>query len=172
MVKSGIFCKILLATCRERSILFNWIMIIKNISFGRSMNRTAQREAILKELRSVKSHPTADELYTMLRVKMPTISLGTVYRNLEQMSQAGIVRKLETAGKQKRFDGDLSEHHHVRCPVCGAVRDVSPGTFDRIDREIRVLMRDLQCDSFYLELSGKCRVCSRNKDQGGENAET
>ena len=64
------------------------------------MNRTAQREAILKELRSVKTHPTADELYAALRVKLPTISLGTVYRNLEQMSQAGIVRKLETAGKQ------------------------------------------------------------------------
>lgn len=65
------------------------------------MNRTAQREAILKELRSVKTHPTADELYAALRVKLPTISLGTVYRNLEQMSQAGIVRKLETAGKQR-----------------------------------------------------------------------
>lgn len=135
------------------------------------MNRTAQREAILKELRSVTTHPTADELYTMLRVKMPAISLGTVYRNLEQMSQAGIVRKLETAGKQKRFDGDLSDHHHVRCPICGAVRDVSPEAFDGINRQIRSVMHDLGCDSFYLELSGKCRKCSRIKESGGEDAE-
>ncbi len=135
------------------------------------MNRTAQREAILKELRSVTTHPTADELYTMLRVKMPAISLGTVYRNLEQMSQAGIVRKLETAGKQKRFDGDLSDHHHVRCPICGAVRDVSPEAFDGINRQIRSVMRDLGCDSFYLELSGKCRKCSRIQESGGEDAE-
>lgn len=135
------------------------------------MNRTAQREAILKELRSVTTHPTADELYTMLRMKMPAISLGTVYRNLEQMSQAGIVRKLETAGKQKRFDGDLSDHHHVRCPICGAVRDVSPEAFDGINRQIRSVMRDLGCDSFYLELSGKCRKCSRIKESGGEDAE-
>ena len=135
------------------------------------MNRTAQREAILKELRSVTTHPTADELYTMLRVKMPAISLGTVYRNLEQMSQAGIVRKLETAGKQKRFDGDLSDHHHVRCPICGAVRDVSPEAFDGINRQIRSVMRDLGCDSFYLELSGKCRKCCRIKESGGEDAE-
>ena len=69
------------------------------------MNRTAQRDAILKQLRAVKTHPTADELYAGLRVNMPQISLGTVYRNLEQMSQAGLIRKLETAGKQKRFDG-------------------------------------------------------------------
>ena len=67
------------------------------------MNKTVQRDAILAELRSVKSHPTADELYAALRIRMPQISLGTVYRNLEQMSQAGMIRKLETAGRQKRF---------------------------------------------------------------------
>ena len=127
------------------------------------MNRTAQRDAILKELRSVKTHPTADELYAALRVKLPTISLGTVYRNLEQMSQAGIVRKLETAGKQKRFDGDISEHHHMRCTVCGAVSDVSPAVFSGINREIRSVMEELDCDSFYLELSGKCQKCRKQK---------
>ena len=57
------------------------------------MNKTVQRDAILAELRSVKSHPTADELYAALRVRMPQISLGTVYRNLEQMSQAGMIRQ-------------------------------------------------------------------------------
>ena len=128
------------------------------------MNKTAQREAILKELRSVTSHPTADELYTMLRIKLPTISLGTVYRNLEQMSQAGIVRKLETAGKQKRFDGDISEHHHVRCPVCDSVRDAASETFRGINQEIRSVMQELECDSFYLELSGRCRSCRNIKE--------
>lgn len=128
------------------------------------MNKTAQREAILKELRSVTSHPTADELYTMLRIKLPTISLGTVYRNLEQMSQAGIVRKLETAGKQKRFDGDISDHHHVRCPVCDSVRDVASETFRGINLEIRSVMQELECDSFYLELSGRCRNCRNIKE--------
>ena len=96
------------------------------------MNRTAQREAILRELRSVTSHPTADELYAMLRPEMPQISLGTVYRNLEQMSQAGIIRKLETAGKQKRFDGDLSPHHHMRCRCCGAVVDIASESLNEI----------------------------------------
>lgn len=127
------------------------------------MNRTAQREAILKELRSVKTHPTADELYAVLRVKMPTISLGTVYRNLEQMSQAGIIRKLETAGKQKRFDGDISEHHHIRCTDCGAVGDITSAVFGGINREIHGVMEQLECDSFYLELSGRCQKCRKVK---------
>ena len=125
------------------------------------MNRTAQREAILKELRSVKSHPTADELYATLRTKMPTISLGTVYRNLDQMSQAGIIQKLETAGKQKRFDGDVSEHHHLRCTVCGAVSDLDSDVFAKINFEMRIIMEQLECESFYLELSGKCPRCKK-----------
>jgi len=125
------------------------------------MNRTAQREAILKELRSVKSHPTADELYAMLRTRMPTISLGTVYRNLEQMSQVGMIRKLETAGKQKRFDGDVSEHHHLRCTACGAVSDLDPALFAGVNVELHRLMGELDCESFYLELSGKCPKCKR-----------
>ena len=126
------------------------------------MNKTVQRDAILAELRSVKTHPTADELYAALRVRMPQISLGTVYRNLEQMSQAGMIRKLETAGRQKRFDGDLSPHHHMRCRICGAVSDILPGELGGVDAAIRNLLPSLGCDSFHLELSGVCRNC-KNK---------
>ncbi len=126
------------------------------------MNRTAQRDAILTELRSVSCHPTADELYTMLRVKLPQISLGTVYRNLEQMSQVGMIRKLETAGKQKRFDGDVSNHHHMRCSVCGAVVDIDCPRLKNVDRELAAVLEELDCSSFSLELSGVCRNC-RNK---------
>ncbi len=123
------------------------------------MNRTAQREAILEELRGVTTHPTADELYAALRVRMPKISLGTVYRNLEQLSQAGLVRKLDIAGKQRRFDGDISPHHHLRCRICGRVRDISQELLNKVDRLLREAMPDLGCDSFSLELSGFCSEC-------------
>ncbi len=123
------------------------------------MNRTAQRDAILKQLRAVKTHPTADELYAGLRVSMPQISLGTVYRNLEQMSQAGLIRKLETAGKQKRFDGDISEHFHMRCRICGAVVDIESEKLAALGGRIRELLPEFGCDSFNLELSGCCGSC-------------
>lgn len=85
---------------------------------------TRQRRVILDELRKVTSHPTADELYRKVRRRLPRISLGTVYRNLEVLSGSGSILKLDLAGRQRRFDGDLSPHYHVRCVQCGRVEDV------------------------------------------------
>ncbi len=87
---------------------------------------TKQRALILQELRNVCSHPTADEIYGMVRRALPRISLGTVYRNLDFLTESGAILKLEHAGEQKRFDGNTKAHQHVRCRKCGRVSDVMP----------------------------------------------
>ncbi|MHB0886048.1 MAG: Fur family transcriptional regulator [Bacillota bacterium] len=92
---------------------------------GRPVARmTRQRQIILEELRKVTSHPTADEVYEMVRKRMPHISLGTVYRNLELLSGVGEIQTLELAGTQKRFDGNPANHYHARCLKCGRVTDL------------------------------------------------
>lgn len=88
------------------------------------MRMTHQREIILEELRRVETHPTADELYHMVRTRLPRISRATVYRNLEQLAEAGMVTKLFGTGNQKRFDGKTVRHHHVRCVKCGRIADI------------------------------------------------
>jgi len=88
---------------------------------------TTQRTIILEELGKLKTHPTADELYRIVRRRLPKISLGTVYRNLEILSGSGLIQKIEVPGTMKRFDGEAQTHHHVRCVSCGAVSDVGPG---------------------------------------------
>lgn len=85
---------------------------------------TKQRMVILEELRKVDTHPTADEIYGMVRARMPRISLGTVYRNLDLLAESGEILRLEAAGTQKRFDGNTMHHQHVRCIRCGRVGDV------------------------------------------------
>ena len=85
---------------------------------------TNQRQVILEELGKVTTHPTADELYEMVRKRLPKISLGTVYRNLEILSERGMIQKIEVGGSQKRFDANTENHYHVRCVECGSVDDV------------------------------------------------
>jgi Fur family ferric uptake transcriptional regulator len=84
---------------------------------------TQQRKVMLEELRKTHSHPTATELYEIVRRRLPKISLGTVYRNLELLTEMGAIRKLEIFGKEARFDGDLERHYHVRCERCSRVDD-------------------------------------------------
>ncbi|MBQ4567087.1 MAG: transcriptional repressor [Desulfovibrio sp.] len=87
---------------------------------------TRQRAVILEELRKSRSHPTADELYSIVRERLPRISLGTVYRNLDFLADSGEIRRLESAGTIKRFDGNMHHHQHVRCVSCGCIGDVMP----------------------------------------------
>ncbi len=87
---------------------------------------TKRRRVILEELRMFHTHPTADEIYERVRTKLPHVSLGTVYRNLELLSRSGVIRKLEIGGQQMRFDGELNKHQHIRCIRCGRIDDL-PG---------------------------------------------
>ena len=85
------------------------------------LRMTNQREMILQELKKSKEHLTADELYDRVRKRMPRISLATVYRNLEILSEAGMIGKLEVSGRQKRFDWNAEEHDHIFCVKCHRV---------------------------------------------------
>jgi Fur family ferric uptake transcriptional regulator len=85
---------------------------------------TKQRSVILEELSKVRTHPTAYDVYEMVRVRLPRISLGTVYRNLEHLSSSGVIKRLDLGGGQRRFDFVNDDHMHIRCIACGRVDDV------------------------------------------------
>ena len=86
---------------------------------------TRQRKVILEELSKTTAHPTAVQLYGAVRRRLPKISLGTVYRNLELLARTGRIVKLELAGAEIRFDADLRPHDHIRCVSCGRVDDLA-----------------------------------------------
>ncbi len=85
---------------------------------------TKQRRVVLEEVQNSHSHPTAGQVYELVRRRMPRISLATVYRSLEALAERGLLRKLEMGGTQRRFDGDLFSHQHIRCVLCGRVENV------------------------------------------------
>lgn len=123
------------------------------------LSNTNQRRIIIEELRKLKTHPTADELYAIVREKLPQISLGTVYRNLELLAEAGKILKLELSGKQKRFDGNINKHFHMRCSCCGRIEDMEAEEMSEIDDKLNDLVDKLKVDGYRLELSGLCSRC-------------
>lgn len=86
-------------------------------------NYSRQREAILQVLRSTDTHPTAAAVYEEVRKIIPNISLGTVYRNLAELSADGTVLSLSVGDGYEHFDGDASPHAHLHCKKCGRIFD-------------------------------------------------
>lgn len=80
-----------------------------------------------------RAHPTAEMVYQQLKPEMPRLSLGTVYRNLQQMAREGRLTELD--GPVTRFDAVTRPHTHFRCRACGAVLDLETVPYDeRLDR--------------------------------------
>lgn len=121
---------------------------------------THQREVILEEIRKVNSHPTADEVYEMVRKRLPRISLGTVYRNLEILSTWGLIQKIGPVSSQKRFDGNTKSHYHIRCINCGRVEDAPIEPVENLENHIRDLS-DYSIIRHRLEFIGICPECSK-----------
>lgn len=122
---------------------------------------TRQRMVILEELRKLHSHPTADELYSIVRERMPHISLGTVYRNLDLLAASHEVLKLESAGSMRRFDGNTAPHRHVRCLRCGRVGDVPPEAVADADPDVSSLMVEgFTVTAARVEYDGLCDECA------------
>ena len=122
---------------------------------------TRQRKVLLDELRGLDTHPTADELYELVRRKIPNISLGTVYRNLENFSRQGVILKIELSGDRKRFDGNTKPHLHFRCEQCERVTDVFTDKMAAIEDIINSIQTEAhRIDSFYVELKGVCKQCA------------
>ena len=125
---------------------------------------TRQRRIILEELQKLHSHPTADEVYDTVRKRVPRISLGTVYRNLEILSQWGLARKLDLAGAPRRFDGSMEEHYHVRCVGCGEVEDVPVEPLPDLEASIRS-NTDFEIIGHRLNFLGFCPRCRRGASE-------
>ncbi|MGA2033176.1 MAG: transcriptional repressor [Thermoguttaceae bacterium] len=126
---------------------------------------TRQRQMILEELLRLESHPTASGLYDVVRRRLPRISLGTVYRNLELLAQAGAIRKLDMGGAEARFDGNVHPHDHVRCVECGQMADVAVAPIDLSDRGPHDF-HGYQILGRRLEFLGICPSC---RQQTGHN---
>lgn len=90
----------------------------------RKLKYSKQREAI-KDFLSESSHPTADEIYIKVREQFPNVSLGTVYRNLNLLSECGEIRKLTFPEGPDHFDNNTTPHYHFVCRHCGRVFDLS-----------------------------------------------
>jgi len=121
---------------------------------------TPQRIAIYQELLKAKDHPSADVIYRRLVKKIPNISFDTVNRTLLTFSQIGITNIVEGYGQPKRYDPDITTHHHFRCIQCNNIIDFHNKAYDNI-----TVPQEIQTQCTVLNkkvvLEGLCDKCSK-----------
>ena len=126
------------------------------------MKKTRQRELILENLRGRRDHPTAEAVYQSLREECPGLSLATVYRNLNNFCEQGLVLRLPAEGRD-RFDGDVRPHGHLLCECCGELSDLHTekvaAFFADVEEEYHCKIRQGA-----LTLHGVCGRCCEEAD--------
>jgi Fur family transcriptional regulator, ferric uptake regulator len=136
---------------------------------NRINRKSKQRQVILEELQKVVSHPTAMELYELVRRRLPKISLGTVYRNLELLSRFGKIQKLGVGGGEARFDGNPMPHDHIRCVKCGRVGDISGPPLEVLPG-VKNDFSGFRVLGHRVEFSGLCPECESKQASLSRNA--
>lgn len=101
------------------------------------MKYSRQRELIYNAVVDNPIHPTAEEVYGMLKKDNPNLSLGTVYRNLQFLSEKGDINRLSFRDKPDRFDGNTEHHYHGVCVQCEKLVDIFVDYFKDIDNTVQ-----------------------------------
>ena len=98
--------------------------VIKRSLGGSGLRSTPQRYAVMAFLMGQAGHPTAAEIFEAVTRVDPRSSRATIYNNLRDLVQAGLVREVAMEGRAARFDAKGMRHHHFICDRCGNVEDV------------------------------------------------
>lgn len=125
---------------------------------------TIQRDLVLSAVRNL-YHPTAEEVYSEIVKKSPSISKATVYRNLHLLADMNHIKQVSIPGEADHFDGIVKKHYHAKCRECGRIIDIET------DKTIELLIASLgketntqsgfsveNCD---FHLIGICADCNR-----------
>ncbi|MCL2840281.1 MAG: transcriptional repressor [Defluviitaleaceae bacterium] len=128
-----------------------------------SMSRsTIQRKTILDTLKSFNTHPSAETIYREIQKDYPAISKATVYRNLRQLSESGIITQVSVIDDAARYDGRVDLHYHFHCKKCGGVLDVEMDGVQGIEDVVRD-MYGFQVDKHSIIFTGTCGDCAKDE---------
>ena len=97
---------------------------------------TIQKQFILNSVRELKNHPTSEEIYNYIKPNFPSISLGTVYRNLNILSENNEIQKISVIDEAIRFDHLPEDHYHFKCTKCKKLVDLDMEYDTSLDKKV------------------------------------
>ncbi len=130
------------------------------------LSRTVQRRTIFEALLDREDHPTADQVYDLVKRRIPGVSLTTVYRVLDTLVEMGVISKLCHAGGTVRFDPKMHQHHHLVCVQCERILDLENEKLNALALP-DVSTLGFEVREFHIHLRGICPKCLRERSRQG-----
>ena len=122
---------------------------------------SAKREAILNCLNMTDGHPSAEWIYKQVAKKYPSMSFATVYRNLKQMKEEGLISSIGFVDNHERFDGCIKQHSHFICDKCHKVIDVKDDLIEVIKNAN--FLKQYQINKVSVRFNGLCDECKKKE---------
>lgn len=121
---------------------------------------TIQCSLVLEAVNKLQCHATADEIHETITKDYPAIGRGTVYRNLQRLSEEGQIRKIEVPGGADCYDHQCHDHYHIKCVKCGRIFDVDTEYLTDLEKSVRDT-HGFQFISHDIIFKGICPKCSK-----------
>lgn len=109
---------------------------------------TPQRMSILEAIYTLNNHPTAEQIIEYIRKQHPNIATGTVYKVLDMLVQNKLIKKVKTEKDIMRYDGVLSNHHHLYCVQCDYIEDFEN---EKLDELLKTFFEQQAIENFIID---------------------
>ena len=128
--------------CKERGLAF-----------------TFQRQVIYEAVVDSREHPTPELIYERVRQRIPSISLGTVYKNVKTFLDSGVLKEVTLHHGSLRLEANMSPHHHVVCSSCRAIHDIDQSAVQPVRYSASEAPAGFTIEHCRVEFIGLCRAC-------------
>ena len=129
----------------------------------RGLPVTVQRRAILQAVLETTAHPSAEQVFDVVKERIQGVSRTTVYRALDTLSEAGLITRLPHPTSTGRYDGNTDRHHHVVCRTCGQVVDVFDKRYDALPLPTRGV-GGFRVEDYSVVFVGICAACRHREN--------
>ncbi|MBP8959629.1 MAG: transcriptional repressor [Bacteroidales bacterium] len=135
------------------------------ILLDHNLKVTPQRITILEVIMNMKSHPTAEEIYELLKKNHPNISITTIYNTLRIFVEKGIIKKVFTCDDKIRYDSGQMKHHHIYYTDSEKIEDFFDDELDKMLKNYfsQKKIPGIIVNDMSLQISGKSTVETSNK---------
>ena len=120
---------------------------------------TFQRQVIYEAVVDSREHPTPELIYEQVRQRIPSISLGTIYKNVKTFLDSGVLKEVTLHHGSLRLESNMAPHHHLVCSSCKAIFDIEETAVEPVRLPTSKLPAGFSIRQCRVEFFGVCKTC-------------